>query len=139
MSRELRFRTPHQCQNGHFRWLYTTIERGEVHESWGERQPECPCPTTQRGQGFSPIGQSQQFTGVKDKNGRGIFEGDVYKVYAEGRRRVVYTKVVSWTRTGFNIRKPENIEIVGNPYDNPQLLRTGGWIKASAVRLEGGK
>lgn len=71
-----------------------------------------------------------QFTGLNDKNGKKIFEGDILQFLAYG---TVYTGKVEflngafWVKCRFHDRigaivyeyKPE---IIGNIYDNPELL-----------------
>ena len=76
-----------------------------------------------------------QYTGLHDKNGRKIFEGDIVE-YGGTHHQVVFEKrcgnayfgiVMSEIETwGFSNVTPANgMEVIGNIYDNPELM--GGW------------
>ena len=77
-----------------------------------------------------------QFTGLYDKNGKEIYEGDILKWKADNR---LYAVVFNWgmfyasvevcnqeVYGGFplhSLTDDEACEIVGNIYDNPELIK----------------
>lgn len=77
-----------------------------------------------------------QFTGLKDKNGKEVYEADI--VIHDGEKIVVnygIQSVDAFEGAGFNLwsfygqklggfRLQSEIEIIGNIYENPELLKT---------------
>lgn len=73
----------------------------------------------------------EQFTGLHDKNGKMIFEGDVLKGHNslhEDRTiyRVVYESngfyYMDEDDVGWHPEHIENVEVIGNIHDNPELM-----------------
>ena len=78
-----------------------------------------------------------QYTGLKDKHGKRIFEGDILgsrydNLYPDD----VAIEVVKWFRNGWYIQQENNLpdalceygvlpysEVIGNIHDNPELLK----------------
>jgi uncharacterized phage protein (TIGR01671 family) len=77
-----------------------------------------------------------QYTGLKDKNGKEIYEGDVL---SDGKEAHLYIVVWVENLASFGINKkgwafthffmeaiePDDLEVIGNIYENPELLEAG--------------
>ena len=70
-----------------------------------------------------------QFTGLLDKNGKEIYEGDIVRSILPGSPELVKDFVIEWEvdktsgTVGFTVLlREEDREVIGNIYENPELL-----------------
>lgn len=115
-------------------WVYGELHAASrvphIHDTPVSRQPIDP----------ETVGQ---FTGIVDKNGNRIFEGDIVKVkslqYGKSLGMIVcgiiiYDRGCFWVKridaeeikqSLTSVELEHDIEVIGNIYDNPELLKGG--------------
>ncbi|HEM5625981.1 TPA: hypothetical protein U1711_000804 [Streptococcus suis] len=68
-----------------------------------------------------------QSTGLFDKNGKEIFEGDVVNIFGEKLSQIYYSEGAFCVEvlnggTPLHVYLSEHLEIIGNIYENPELV-----------------
>ncbi len=73
-----------------------------------------------------------QYTGLKDKKGKDVFEGDIINIYVTEMINEILKAEVIFNDGAFCIKYPDGnisafvkneIEVIGNVYENPELLQ----------------
>jgi len=116
--REILFRGKRQDVSKGKDWVYGDFNQHDVHH--GTSILECGC--INHGVRHETVGQ---YTGLKDKNGKMIFEGDIVQA-CDGIMAKVYfdREIASFLADCSYLLKNHELTIVGNIQDNPELLES---------------
>lgn len=130
MNRELKFRAWDDYKMIHF--SLSDLHGSDIGELRADQYCECEDLTS-----IVSSKTIMQFTGLHDKNGKEIYEGDIYQylvatVYHEDTDEyewgvavgvVEYSTVAGHPAIGYVLRAFESDrEVIGNIYENPALL-----------------
>lgn len=141
MPREIKYRVPVICQNGHKSyWFYKLngLETSQSILSATEYNKKCQCPKSAIDEGWKQDGDEELYTGLKDKNRKEIYDGDiiVFKNIDNSIKELILPVIWEEESCGFVCKDNFNSrgvdmangydtisgQVIGNIYENPELL-----------------
>ena len=139
MNREILFRA--KC-SGVWRYgNYVHFDKKPIHDCYNDKYKDFIVTSGVYGEHYYPITELSsigQYTGLKDKKGTKIFEGDIldYTLFDAFDEDHQYKGVVKWiddcficdNSDGFNgfawvVNQSLELEVIGNITDNPELMK----------------
>lgn len=125
MSREIKFRIWYNA-SGHGQMIYPENSAklylsldGNLFENYGKRDADLIDSV------FDADWDLMQFTGLKDKNGKEIYEGDIVEDWGE-ISPVIWTSMsdgYDYDGWAADFGLYSGVKVIGNIYENPELIK----------------
>lgn len=135
MDREILFRA--KC-SGVWRYgNYVHLDKKPIHYCYNDEYRDFIVVNGVYGENHYPITDLKtlgQYTGLKDKNGKEIFDGDVVIIGEKLKAKVIYydgafrmqsefsPTPIDTTDMGYMMRE-FSVRVIGNIHDNPELIK----------------
>lgn len=131
--REIKFRAwdeQKKIMHGDFEFIRSGINNNDWIVFKSDKQPLNSKPHPLENPYFQQQLKIMQYTGLKDKNGREIYEGDIVvenSTDEKDKPEIVAYAFNEWCEDGFYSgylfwSGSNNYEVIGNIYENPELL-----------------